>query len=128
MVLSEQGLVAALRADLASAEPPVPVDGDEGLRYPPEVEAAVYFCCLESVNNARKHADGAPISVKVDGGSAELRFSVRDEGPGFTPSTSGSVGRGLRNLASRVTSVGGSVAFRLRPGEGHHGAWCGALG
>ena len=29
MVLSEQGLVAALRADLASAEPPVPVDGDE---------------------------------------------------------------------------------------------------
>jgi hypothetical protein len=94
------------------------VEGDEGLRFPPEVEAAVYFCCLESVNNARKHAGGAPISVKVDAEGRALRFSVRDEGPGFTPSTSGSVGRGLRNLASRVTAVGGSVIFDSAPGQG----------
>jgi len=118
IVLSEQGLVAALRADLASAQPPVPVDGDDGLRFPPEIEAAVYFCCLESVNNARKHAGGAPIAVKVESDDRSLRFTVRDEGPGFVVSTSGSVGRGLRNLASRVTTVGGTVDFDSAPGQG----------
>ncbi|HEY9414045.1 MAG TPA: ATP-binding protein, partial [Pseudonocardia sp.] len=120
IVLSEQGLVAALRADLASAEPPVPVDGDDGLRFPPEVEAAVYFCCLESVNNARKHAGGVPISVAVefDAAADALRFAVRDEGPGFTVSESGTIGRGLRNLASRVTTVGGRVDFDSAPGKG----------
>nr|MDQ2710102.1 histidine kinase [Actinomycetota bacterium] len=120
IVLAEQGLVTALRTDLAGAQPPVSVQaGDaEQLRFPPEVEAAVYFCCLESVNNARKHAGGAPVEVQVSVEGGALRFVVRDSGPGFTPSLSGSAGRGLRNLTARITGVGGTLSIDSAPGAG----------
>ncbi|MGI8814222.1 MAG: sensor histidine kinase [Pseudonocardia sp.] len=120
IVLAEQGLVTALRAELAGAQPPVSVQaGDaEQLRFPPEVEAAVYFCCLESVNNARKHAGGAPVEVQVRVEGGALRFVVRDSGPGFTPSLSGSAGRGLRNLTARITGVGGTLSIDSAPGAG----------
>ncbi|MGQ0480363.1 MAG: ATP-binding protein [Pseudonocardia sp.] len=123
IVLAEQGLVAALRADLAGVQPPVTVEagGAERLRFPVAVEAAVYFCCLESVNNARKHAGGAPVTLRVDVSERALDFEVRDSGPGFTPPTpgsSGSGGRGLRNLTSRITGVGGTLTVESAPGEG----------
>jgi signal transduction histidine kinase len=125
IVLAEQGLVSALRADLAGSQPPVTVSAEtaEGLRFPEEVEAAVYFCCLEAVNNSRKHADGAPVDVRVavegHSGGTELRFVVRDSGPGFNPAVlSGSAGRGMRNLASRITGVGGTLNVDSAPGAG----------
>ena len=68
LVLAEKGLVAALRADLGAAHPPVGFD-DGGLaptrRFPADVEAAVWFCCAEAVGNARKHAPGAPIERRA---------------------------------------------------------------
>jgi signal transduction histidine kinase len=119
--LAERGLLAALRADLAGSQPPVAVEGDAvaDRRFPTQVEAAVYFCCLEAVNNARKHAGGAAVRVALRTHGRELRFEVRDEGPGFVPGDkSGSGGRGLRNLTSRLASVGGRVALDSAPGEG----------
>jgi signal transduction histidine kinase len=120
IVLAEQGLVSALRADLTGSTPPVTVHADSAaeLRFPAEVEAAVYFCCLEAVNNSRKHAGGAPVEVSVDVADGRLRFTVRDSGPGFTPSLSGSSGRGLRNLTARITGIGGTLRIESAPGEG----------
>jgi hypothetical protein len=79
----------------------------------------VYFCCLESVNNARKHAPGARITVTLAEARGALRFAVRDEGPGFTPDPAAAGGgRGVRNVTTRVAAVGGTVALRSAPGAG----------
>ena len=122
LVLAEKGLLAALRADLGAAHPPVGFD-DGGLaptrRFPADVEAAVWFCCAEAVGNARKHAPGAPIEVGLVERSGALVFTVRDEGPGFVvdPAEVGG-GRGMRNMTARLSAVGGRVVVRSAPGEG----------
>ncbi|HWN33693.1 MAG TPA: histidine kinase, partial [Pseudonocardia sp.] len=114
IVLSMRGLPAALAADLAGADPPITMrfgGAAEERRYGPDVEAAIYFCCLEAVNNARKHAAGAPVTVHLELANGSLLFSVRDEGPGFDPAANaGSPGRGQRNLRSRIAAVGGQLA------------------
>jgi signal transduction histidine kinase len=126
MALAERGLVAALEAELAGP-PPVRVESAlaPGRRYPPELEAAVYFCCLESVNNAHKHAPGADVVIRFAEEDGRLHFTVRDTGPGFVvpePAVVGpgaaTAGRGLRNVAARIVAAGGRVDLRSAPGEG----------
>jgi signal transduction histidine kinase len=124
--LAGRGLVAALEVEL-QGPPRVPVES--GLapdrRFPLEIEAAVYFCCLESVNNAHKHAPGAAVVVRLDEAGGRLHFSVQDHGPGFVvpePAVVGpgatTAGRGLRNVAARIVAAGGRVDLRSAPGEG----------
>ncbi|HEY6423130.1 MAG TPA: ATP-binding protein [Pseudonocardiaceae bacterium] len=120
IMLSERGLIAALNADLSGAHPPIVVASHGNLpsrRFPPEIEAAVYFCCLEAVNNARKHAAGAPVEVQIREVDGTVRFTVRDEGPGFDSAT-GSGGRGLRNVTARLAAVGGKISISSIPGVG----------
>lgn len=126
IALAERGLVAALEAELAGP-PPVRVESalPAGRRYPPELEAAVYFCCLESVNNAHKHAPGADVVIQFAEEDGRLHFTVRDSGPGFVvpePAVVGpaaaTAGRGLRNVAARIVAAGGRVDLRSAPGEG----------
>jgi signal transduction histidine kinase len=127
ILLSDRGLVTALRSELSSAHPPFAVTSPPSLtdrRFPSEVEAAVYFCCLEAVNNARKHAPGAAVGVRLDETDGLLRFTVHDDGPGFTPEPGGNgtgdgpAGRGLRNVTARIASVGGKISIRSAPGAG----------
>jgi signal transduction histidine kinase len=134
--LSQHGLVAALNADLRGAYPPIVVTV-HGIapdrRFPSKVEAAVYFCCLEAINNARKHAPGAHVTVQVSEVDGALRFTVRDDGPGFTSHSDGTRsdgagtdtdsvgetgGRGLRNVTARIAAVGGTLSIRSIPGGG----------
>ncbi|MGY1643845.1 ATP-binding protein [Geodermatophilus sp. SYSU D00703] len=117
--LAERGVVAALRDELGE-DPQVRLDtaGVTGARFPSEVEAAVYFCCLESVNNARKYAGGAPIRARLERAGDHLLFSVEDEGRGWDPAASGSLGRGVRNMTTRLAAVGGHLDVRSAPGEG----------
>jgi signal transduction histidine kinase len=109
------GLAAALRAELAS-HASVVLDFD-GLRrrYPAVVESAVYFVCLEAVNNAHKHAPGATITVSARDSYRGLEFRVADDGPGFVVSPASS---GLHNLAARASAVGGAVDIVSAPGAG----------
>jgi signal transduction histidine kinase len=119
-VLGEGGVVATLCAEF-EADPHVRVDttGVTDPRFPPEVEAAVYFCCLEAVNNARKHAAGAPVDVRLSTSEGRLHLAVRDEGPGWNSGAgSDGRGRGLRNMASRIARVGGHLEVRSAPGRG----------
>ncbi|HTF51025.1 MAG TPA: ATP-binding protein [Pseudonocardia sp.] len=122
IVLSKRGLPTALAADLAGADPPIAMSFDGGVddrRYPPDIEAAIYFCCLEAVNNARKHAAGAPIAVRIWLSDGALRFSVRDQGPGFDAAASTkSGGRGQRNLQTRISGVSGRIEVISAPGAG----------
>ncbi|NMO90654.1 ATP-binding protein [Actinomycetospora sp. TBRC 11914] len=117
--LRRLGPVETLRADLAEAQPPVTVEGEGVSRHDEAIETAVYFSTLEAVNNARKHAGGAPISVRITEGGGLLRAVVRDEGPGFTPEPGGrGPGRGMRNLAARLAAVSGRVDVQSAPGAG----------
>ena len=118
-LLIESGLAAALRAHLAKVrlEPTIDVDGVAGARFDPQVEAAVWFCCLEALQNASKHAPGAPVAVRLAVEAGWLEFSVTDHGPGFDTHHV-ERGSGLRNLADRIDSVGGHLELRSVPGEG----------
>jgi signal transduction histidine kinase len=121
-VLAHQGLVAALNAELAGGRPAVSITTggmSDGRRFPAPLESAVWFCCLEAVNNARKYAPGARIELTLTCGEDRLEFGVHDDGPGWDmAANAGSPGRGMRNVMTRVTAVGGLVAVRSEPGAG----------
>ena len=79
---------------------------------------ALYFCCLECLQNVAKHAGaGATATVTVTQHSNRVTFSVSDDGVGFDP---GAVryGAGLGNLRERVTARGGELRVDARPGHG----------
>ena len=117
-VLESEGIVGALREAAAHAAIPAELATDTGGRYPAEVEAAVYFCCLEALQNAAKHAgDDARAHLRIDQSNGALRFEVSDDGRGFDrrgmPTSSG-----LQNITDRIGALGGEVMISSTPGEG----------
>jgi signal transduction histidine kinase len=117
-LLADNGLGDALRA-AASRSPlivRVTVAGEVG-RYPAEVEAAVYFSCLEALQNAAKHAPDATVDLRLWTASGGLLFSVTDDGPGFDPAAARG-GHGFVNMADRLGAIGGTVRWDSQPGHG----------
>src|SRR3981081_3601087 len=92
-LLADRGLAAALEAQARKAPLPVSVDADGVGRYPQDVEAAVYFCCLEALQNVQKYARASRATVSLAALNGDLRFEVEDDGAGFdvavTPHGSG---------------------------------------
>lgn len=116
-VLEGAGIAAALRAEARSLPLPVAVrDGGIG-RYRPEIEAAVYFSCLEAIQNAAKHGGGRAAVVELDHDGIALCFTVTDDGVGFDPATV-QRGAGLTNLEDRIRSLGGELSVRSTAGGG----------
>lgn len=105
-LLRDAGLQKALRA-LASRHEDVHFQGSCG-RLARSVEATVYFCCAEAIQNAHKHADGARIEITLAQDEDGVRFSVSDDGPGFDSETR-SGGLGLTNMRDRVGGMGGTL-------------------
>jgi signal transduction histidine kinase len=124
-VLMDRGLVAALESAAARAPLPVEVvaEGDVG-RFAQEVEAAVYFCCLEALQNAGKHAGaGAAATVTIRrppaaDGRDTVTFTVADDGAGFDPVGSAGRGHGFVNMGDRLGAIGGTVTVESAPGRG----------
>jgi signal transduction histidine kinase len=117
-VLAQYGLAAALRSAVQSAAIPVSVTDDGVRRHSSAVELAVYFCCLEALQNAAKHGGpGASASIWLSDGDGELSFRVEDDGRGFEPARV-ELGAGLSNLADRVSSVGGAIRIDSSAGRG----------
>ena len=116
-LLVDSGLVQALRA--AANRSPLPVDivADGIGRYRPETEAAVYFCCLEALQNAAKHAPGSQVVVRLREESGGLLFTVSDDGPGFDADTA-QRGHGYINMADRLGAIGGTVRWDSRERKG----------
>jgi signal transduction histidine kinase len=94
-LLRDQGLVSALRAQTARAPVPVEMVSDSVGRYAAEIEAAVYFACLEPL----RHAAGTS-RVTVTGGNGALHFAVT--APGFGPDS-------IQAIEDRVEAVGGTL-------------------
>ncbi len=116
-LLADSGLGEALRAAANRSPLSVAVTADGIGRYGPEIEAAVYFCCLEALQNAGKHAPQARVEVRLWEESGGLLFSVVDDGPGFDPVTARG-GHGFVNMADRLGAIGGTVRWESQPGQG----------
>jgi signal transduction histidine kinase len=100
-----------------SAALPVAVQ-DRGIgRHAPQAEATVYFCCLEALQNAAKHAECASSAVVELSDNGSLRLEVRDDGAGFDPDEIAS-GVGFTSMRDRVAAVGGELAITSSPGRG----------
>jgi signal transduction histidine kinase len=116
-LLVDSGLVEALRAAGSRNPLPVTIVADGIGRYPSETEAAVYFCCLEALQNAAKHAPDARVEVRIWEESGGLLFVVADDGPGFDPAKA-QRGHGYVNMADRLGAIGGTVRWDSEIGKG----------
>jgi signal transduction histidine kinase len=116
-LLADLGLAAALNAQASKSPLPVTVEADGIGRFGQDTEAAVYFCCLEALQNTAKyaHASSARISLQVQNGT--LRFTVSDDGTGYDTSRT-PMGSGLRNMADRLAALRGQLEIRSAPSRG----------
>jgi len=116
-LLADQGLAVALTSQARKATLPVEVDAEGLGRYPPEAEAAVYFCVLEAIQNVSKYAGAERARVRLAASNGALTFSVTDDGRGFDPGTI-QMGAGLQNMADRLSALGGGLEVESAPGHG----------
>nr|MBA3311448.1 hypothetical protein [Nocardioidaceae bacterium] len=117
-LLRSRGLPEALSAAANRAVLETTVRAADLPRLDADVEAAVYFCCLEAIQNAGKHAgEGASVRVVVEHRDAELSFEVADDGAGFDPAVAAE-GHGFVNMADRLGAIGGTLTVNASPGAG----------
>jgi signal transduction histidine kinase len=117
-LLASEGLGAAMVAASRRTVIPTQVHADGIGRYAPDLEAAVYFCCLEALQNASKYAgEGASATVRIQQEDDTLVFDVEDTGAGFDLATHPR-GAGMTNMMDRVGAVGGSFRVDSSPGRG----------
>jgi len=117
-LLATRGLAAALAAEGDRAPLPVRVVGSVP-RSAPECEAAVYYACLEALQNAAKHAGrGARATVALACCGGALTFEVRDDGAGFAPPARAPRSGGLAHMRERIDALGGTLAIAAWPGRG----------
>jgi signal transduction histidine kinase len=116
-LLADSGLAAAVSALVSRATAAAELTTADLGRYPAEVETAVYFCCVETLQNAAKHAPGATVRLALSEQNGTLTFSGADDGPGFDLSATRN-GAGLQNMTDRIAALGGTLDVIASPGAG----------
>ncbi len=96
---------------------PVQVVSHGVARQPPEIEASVYFCVLEALQNVAKYAGASKATVRIEQSDGRLIFSISDDGRGMDPARVGS-GSGMQNMRDRVAVLGGDLQVESSPGAG----------
>ena len=116
-LLAEKGLPTALESQARKATLPVAVEVDGVGRYPQDVEATVYFCVLEALQNVQKYANAQRAVVRLQGDDGAVRFEVADDGEGFDVGTVRR-GAGLTNMHDRLDALSGSLEITSEPSHG----------
>jgi signal transduction histidine kinase len=116
-LLADKGLAAALDSQARRSVVPIEVLPDGIGRYSQEIESAVYFSCLEALQNVAKYAEAtrATLTLRSEGGV--LTFEVADDGRGFDPRAA-SHGSGIQGITDRLAALGGRLDVRSAPGSG----------
>jgi signal transduction histidine kinase len=115
-LLADRGLSAALEAQARKAAVPTTVEADGVGRYEEQVEAAVYFCTLEALQNVAKYAGATTAVVRLAHADGRLSFEIADDGRGFDPAAAS--GSGLQGMADRLDAIGGTFAVESSRGGG----------
>jgi len=116
-LLVASGLAAAIRGVHQDGISPPHIEAVGLGRYPPDIESAVYYCCLEAIQNATKHGRrDVSVSVALAEENGQLTFRVVDDGPGFIVGEVG--GMGLQNMEDRLGALGGRLTITSAPGRG----------
>ncbi len=116
-LLADKGLVAALESQARKSTIPIAIEADGVGRYPQEAESAVYFSCLEALQNVAKYASASRASITLSDGDGRLRFAVNDDGVGFDQNET-SRGTGLQGIADRLAALDGAAEVASVPGGG----------
>ncbi|CAN5432190.1 hypothetical protein BH10ACT2_BH10ACT2_07620 [soil metagenome] len=117
-LLVSGGLAEALPAAASRAALPTTTDIVVG-RHPQEVEAAVYFCCMEAMQNSGKYGgQNASGAIRVWEKESALHWEVTDDGPGFDAKTDAGGGHGFVNMRDRMGSFGGTIEVISGAGAG----------
>jgi signal transduction histidine kinase len=120
-LLIDKGLAAALESHVRKSAGGVTLEIDPRVaaaRFEPASENAVYFCCVQALQNAQRHAPGANVTIRlgVDGPDV-LTFVVRDDGAGFDPATV-ELREGMQIMTDRIAALGGTISVESSPGKG----------
>jgi signal transduction histidine kinase len=116
-LLADLGLAAALNAQAGKSPVPVTVRAEGIGRFPQDTEAAVYFCCLEALQNTAKYARATAARISLSAADGALTFAVSDDGAGYDSART-PMGSGLRNMADRLAALGGRLEVRSAPAAG----------
>ena len=116
-LLASEGLGAALGGQARRFTVPVELELADVPRQPREVEGAIYFCCLEALQNVAKYAEARQVRLRLWTEDSALAFAVDDDGKGFDPATT-TRSSGLQNMRDRLEALGGSLRVRSTPGSG----------
>jgi signal transduction histidine kinase len=119
-LLADEGLEFALSALARRSGPHVVLSvdgGGSGIRYDPAAEAAIYFCCVQALQNAERHAAGHAVGLTLRPRPDAVSFTVRDEGEGFDPQETRD-GEGFQIMRDRIAALGGTLTIESAPGEG----------
>ncbi len=116
-LLADLGLAAALSAQASKSPVPVALEADGIGRLGQDIEAAMYFCCLEALQNAAKYATASQVRIRLMARGGSLCCTVSDDGAGYDPSST-AMGSGQRNMADRLAALDGRLEITLCPGKG----------
>jgi signal transduction histidine kinase len=116
-LLADLGLAAALEAQARKAALPVTVEAPDLGRYSQDIEAAVYFCVLEALQNAAKYSRARQARVTLGHDGRALTFTVGDDGRGFDQAAT-PMGTGVQGMADRLAALGGTLRITSAPGHG----------
>ena len=105
-ILSEGGLIPALKALAHRSGVPVELDLRAGRRLPDQVEVAAYYAVSEALANAAKHAHASAVHIELDTPDTVARLAIRDDGIGGADPAQGS---GLTGLRDRIEALGGTL-------------------
>jgi signal transduction histidine kinase len=114
-ILSEGGLVPALKALARRSAVPVQLITDIPGRLPPATEVTGYYVVAELLTNVAKHARASSVRVEAEHTGGRLDLVISDDGSGGADPARGT---GLTGLVDRIEAVGGRIGIVSPPGAG----------
>jgi signal transduction histidine kinase len=114
-VLSEAGLVPALKELSRRSTVPIALELNLDSRLAEPIEVAAYYVASEALANAAKHAQASAIELRMDYSDGVLTLSIRDDGIGGADPSRGS---GIIGLKDRVEALGGRISVVSPSGDG----------